>query len=173
MVFLLVPGFLFLVEQHLVKQNLVFLNNTLWNKTLLVVPLLVWCFWNKTWSSFLFFERFLKQAALLVLETNPSFLETNKQNLVSCHFVFLKQIVVFFSFLVVFFSSCSWNKPFLKQINKSFDSCFVFLKHHLPIVSILYCKEFKVFLIKMTGFEPVTLCTQNRYATRLRYILYF
>ena len=38
-------------------------------------------------------------------------------------------------------------------------------------MNILF-KKFSFFLIKMTGFEPMTLCTQNRCATRLRYILY-
>ena len=60
------------------------------------------------------------------------------------------------------------SKPIVLLCSKT-----ITYKHHLPSVLIWYCQKWKVFLIKMTGFEPVTLCTQNRYATRLRYILYF
>ena len=127
LVFLLV--LVLLLEQHLVLLLvllLVFLNRRTpvlpsWTTPGLLEQHLVSC--SSSGSS----EQHL---VLLPVSCSWSLIEQkNTLLVVSCYlsvvflFVFLKQ-------KVVFFSACSWNKPFLKQINKS----FVFMKQKLLIL---------------------------------------
>ena len=126
-------------------------------------------------------------------ESNGSFLKLSKRTILGASKSGSSALLLRSGVRCFFLSSCSWRMVLLLLFEEGFLGFFEWVrvseknskpivllcsktityKHHLPSVLILYCQKWKVFLIKMTGFEPVTLCTQNRYATRLRYILYF
>ena len=61
------------------------------------------------------------------------------------------------------FSSCSWNKPFLKQINKSFDSCFAFFFFSFLFFSFLFFSFlFFSFLLPETKKQKLLILWKKR-----------